>query len=62
MDNFDRRFGMMNRIFFTVFFVCLIAIVCAWILTGILGYNILTNPEGVGEYLGKILNGIKSAK
>lgn len=35
--------------------------ICILIFIGILGYNILSNPEMVGEFFGRIMDGFESS-
>lgn len=35
--------------------------ICIFIFIGILGYNILSNPEIVGEFFGRIMDGFEGS-
>lgn len=56
MENFDRNFNAMRRIFWIIFTVAGLIIVAGIILT-IFG---ITHPEAIGEFFGKIVEGFKS--
>lgn len=45
-------------IFKIVFVITLVMILTQWAFYVFLGYNLLTDPEGSGEVVGKFLNGV----
>jgi hypothetical protein len=57
-DRFDRRFNAMGKIFWIMFGLAGLIIVAGIVLT-IFG---ITNPEAIGEFFGKIVEGFKSTQ
>lgn len=51
MGNFKRMFKFM----FVFVFILILAQIGLYIF---LGYNVLTNPEGAGEVVGKFMDGV----
>jgi hypothetical protein len=61
-SDFETRFAK-RRKFFNIFFVFNLSIIIAVIIGAvILGYNIFTNPEGVGEFFGRIMKGFRGVQ
>ena len=50
-DNFDRIFKIM-------FIVTLVGILASWAFYAYVGYNLISDPEGAGEAVGKFINGV----
>lgn len=57
-----RKFERLDRIVWAIILISALAMIVGWILIAVLGYTALTSPEGIGEYIGKILKGINSVK
>jgi hypothetical protein len=64
MRNFDfeTRFAKRRKLFNVFFILNLSIIITAAIGVVILGYNIFTNPEGVGEFFGRIMKGFSGVQ
>ncbi len=60
MDNFERSFNKSRKVFNFIFVFNMVIIVLVLIGVIILGYNVLTNPEAVGEFFGKIVKGFNN--
>lgn len=60
MDNFDRSFNRTQKAFNVIFVFNMVVIVAVLIGAIILGYNVLTNPEAVGAFFGKIVKGFNN--
>ena len=61
MNKFETRFNR-RRKFVKVFFVINITIiVLIFAALALLGIYTINNPEGIGEFFGKIVNGFKDA-
>jgi hypothetical protein len=60
--NFDRNFNRMRNIFWIMFIFISILIVAGIVASVFFGYSIFTNPEGVGEFAGKVMKGFESTK
>jgi hypothetical protein len=62
MKNFENQFAKQRKLS-NVFFVFNRLIIIASIFgIVVLGYTVLTNPEIVGEFFGRILKGFESVK
>ena len=62
MKDFEKRFERRRKLF-NVFFIFNLTIIIAGIILAILfGYNVVTNPEGVGEFYGRIAKGFMSVQ
>ena len=48
-----------SRIFSIMFVITLVAIIASWAFYAYVGYNLITDPEGAGEVVGKFINGVK---
>lgn len=56
-SNFETRFAI-RRKFINIFFIFNLSLIIAAIIgVIILGYNVFTNPENVGEFFGRIMKG-----
>jgi len=55
--DFETRFAKRRKLFKIFFVFNLTLIIAAIIGAIILGYNVFTNPEGVGEFFGRIMKG-----
>lgn len=61
MNKFETRFNR-RRKFVKIFFVINITIiVIVFGVLALLGIYAINNPEGIGEFFGKIVNGFKDA-
>ena len=61
-SDFETRFAKRRKLF-NIFFILNLSIIIAVIIGAvILGYNIFTNPEGVGEFFGRIMKGFSGAQ
>lgn len=58
--DFENRFAKRRKLFNAFFIFNLLIIITFNIGAVILGYNIFTNPESVGEFFGRILKGFSS--
>ncbi len=54
----DREMRRMGRIFWIFFSVVAAIIVASWIVYGYIAIYVLNNPESVGDWFGKLINGI----
>ena len=61
-SDFENRFSKRRKLFNTFFVFNLLIIIAVIIGAIILGYNIFTNPEAVGEFFGRILKGFSSVQ
>lgn len=52
IDNFDRNFNRMNRIFWIMFGVVATFILCVWLLIGTAIFTVISNPGGVAKTIG----------
>ena len=61
-SDFEARFAKRRKLF-NIFFIFNLSIIMVVIIgTMILGYNIFTNPEGVGEFFGRIMKGFNGVQ
>jgi hypothetical protein len=59
---FETRFAKRRKLF-NIFFIINLSIIIAAIVGSVtLGYNIFTNPEGVGEFFGRIMKGFSGVQ
>jgi hypothetical protein len=61
-SDFENRFAKRRKLFNIFFIFNLTLIIAAIIGAIILGYNVLTNPEGVGEFFGRIMKGFSGVQ
>lgn len=61
-SDFEIRFAKRRKLFNIFFIFNITLIIAAIIVSIILGYNVFTNPEGVGEFLGRIMKGFSCVK
>ncbi|MEM0173594.1 MAG: hypothetical protein QXI16_03705 [Sulfolobaceae archaeon] len=61
-SNFETRFAKRRKLFNIFFIFNLLLIIATIIGTIILGYNVFTNPEGVGEFFGRIMKGFSGVQ
>ena len=61
-SDLEKRFSKRRKLFNTFFVFNLLIIIAIIIGAIILGYNIFTNPESVGEFFGRILKGFSSVQ
>jgi hypothetical protein len=61
-SNFETRFAKRRKLFNIFFIFNLTLIIAAIIGAIILGYNVFTNPEGVGEFFGRIMKGFSGVQ
>ena len=61
-SDFETRFAKRRKLFNVFFFFNLTIIIAVFIGVVILGYNIFTNPESVGEFFGRIMKGFSGVK
>ena len=61
-SDFETRFAKRRKLFNIFFIFNLTLIIVAIIGAIILGYNVLANPEGVGEFFGRIMKGFSGVK
>ena len=61
-SNFETRFAKRRKLFNIFFIFNLTLIIAAIIGAIILGYNVFTNPEGVGEFFGRIIKGFSGVQ
>lgn len=59
---FKTRFTKRKKLFNIFFIFNLLIIITIIIGAIILGYNIFTNPEGVGEFFGRIIKGFNGVQ
>jgi hypothetical protein len=56
-SDFKTRFAKRRKLF-NIFFIFNLSLIIAAIIGAIiLGYNVFTNPEGIGEFFGRIMKG-----
>jgi hypothetical protein len=65
-SDFETRFAKRRKLF-NIFFIFNLSIIIAVIIAVIigaviLGYNVFTNPEGVGEFFGRIMKGFSGVQ
>ena len=61
-SDFETRFAKRRKLI-NIFFIFNLSIIIAVIIGAvILGYNIFTNPESVGEFFGRIMKGFSDNK
>ncbi|MFW6246850.1 MAG: hypothetical protein ACOC22_01595 [bacterium] len=60
MRDFDRSFKRTRNVAIGMFIFNTIVILGMFALGIIVLYNIFTNPEGVGEFFGRIVSGFQS--
>jgi len=48
-----------SKIFNIMFVITLIGILASWAFYAYIGYNLISDPEGAGEAVGKFINGVK---
>lgn len=61
-SDFENRFAKRRKLFDIFFIFNLTLIIAAIIGAIILGYNVFTNPEGVGEFFGRIMKGFSGVQ
>ena len=61
MNNFEKRFNRRRKLTRTFFVINITIIVIVFGVMALLGIYAITNPEGIGEFFGKIVNGFKDA-
>ena len=61
-SDFETRFAKRRKLFNVFFIFNLTIIIAVFIGVVILGYNIFTNPESVGEFFGRIMKGFSGVK
>ena len=62
MNNFDKQFNRTRKLA-TIFFIIQATLIFAAIVGAIFViYNLVTNPEGFGEFFAKIANGFNKTK
>jgi hypothetical protein len=61
-SDFENRFAKRRKLFNIFFIFNLTLIIAAIIVAIILGYNVFTNPEGVGEFFGRIIKGFSGVQ
>ena len=47
-----------SKIFNIMFAITLIGILASWAFYAYIGYNLISDPEGAGEAVGKFINGV----
>jgi hypothetical protein len=61
-SDFETRFAKRRKLF-NIFFIFNLTLIIASIIGAIiLGYNVFTNPEGVGEFFGRIMKGFSGVQ
>jgi len=61
-SDFENRFAKRRKLF-NIFFIFNLSLIIATIIGAIiLGYNVFTNPEGVGEFFGRIMKGFSGVQ
>ena len=61
-SNFETRFAKRRKLF-NIFFIFNLSLIIATIIGAIiLGYYVFTNPEGVGEFFGRIMKGFSGVQ
>lgn len=61
-SDFETRFAKRRKLFNIFFIFNLTLIIVAIIGAIILGYNVFANPEGVGEFFGRIMKGFSGVQ
>ena len=61
-SDFETRFAKRRKLFNIFFIFNLLIIISAIIGAVILGYHIFVNPEGLGEFFGRIMKGFSGIK
>lgn len=61
-SNFETRFAKRRKLINIFFIFNLTLIIAAIIGAIILGYNVFTNPEGVGEFFARIMKGFSGVQ
>ena len=61
-SDFETRFAKTRKLFNIFFIFNLLIIIVVIIGVVISGYNIFTNPEGVGEFFGRIMKGFSGVQ
>jgi len=51
-----------KKMFSVVILIQVVIVIILLVFLGIFGYEIITNPSLIGEFIGNILNGIKSTR
>lgn len=60
MKNFDRDFNRTSKLIQGVFIFIAIVIISMFVFGVLMAFNVITNPEGMGEFFGKIVSGFQS--
>jgi hypothetical protein len=60
--DFKSRFAMVRNILIIIFIINVVISVAVFVATVVLGYNIFTNPEIVGEFFGRIVKGFSGVQ
>jgi hypothetical protein len=61
-SDFEKRFEKRRKMF-NIFFIFHLTLIIAGVILAILfAYNVVTNPEGVGEFYGRIVKGFMSVQ
>lgn len=61
-SDFETRFAKRRKLF-NIFFIFNLTLIIVTIIGAIiLGYNVFTNPEGVGEFFGRIVKGFSGVQ
>lgn len=62
MNTFETKFNKRRKMF-NAFFIFNLVVIAFVAIAGIyIGYHVLSNPESIGEFFGKILKGVNNAK
>lgn len=66
MDDFDRNFKFMTRMFWIFFTVVLTIIIGVWVLVGSALYQVTSNPDGfareAGRITGEFMRGVEETR
>jgi len=62
MEDFDKDFSFMRKMFKFIFITALILIISYYVFIVVIGISLVNNPEGVGEFIGTVKKGIESVK
>lgn len=54
----ERRIYIISTVFWIFFAIVAAIVISIFVLQGYLAYQVLTNPNSVGSYVGEIVNGI----
>ncbi|WPS85528.1 hypothetical protein SMD22_00275 (plasmid) [Brevibacillus halotolerans] len=54
----DREMRRMQRIFWIFFSIVSAIILAIWVIYGYIAFYVLNNPESVGNWFGKLINGL----